>query len=270
MEMDYSQLQVEHAGPVAICTFVNPPHGYMDRVTVEELDRFTSAVERDDRVRAVVFRGGVPGVFIQHYSVHELEALARRLRERGTTVDTNRPIPKRQIDHVFERLTAMPKVTVAAMNGNAMGGGFEFCLSCDIRVAEDGDYSYGLPEVNVGILPGAGGTQRLARLAGTARALEMILQGRTVAPREAAALGIVHEVAPPGGAFERALAIAQRIAQQPALAVAHCKRLVYLAAATPLEEGLALERTLFLDLLVRDEALERMNEMNSGGRDIRR
>jgi enoyl-CoA hydratase len=266
--MDYAQLRIERRGSMAICTFFNPPYGYMDRVTVEELDRFTTEVEGDAGLRAIVFRGGVPGVFIQHYFVHELAALAERLRARGFAVDPGNPTPPRQIDAVFDRLGAMPQVTIAAINGNTMGGGFEFCLACDIRVAEEGDHLIGLPEVNIGILPGAGGTQRLPRLAGTARALEMILLGRVIGPREAHTSGIVHDLTPPDGAVERALALAARIAVQPAQAVTYCKRLVRGALDTPLEQGLAVERTLFLDLLMSDAAVERMSAMNRGERRI--
>ena len=267
--MSYAQLQIERRGSIVVCTFHNPPHGYMDRVTVEELDRFTGDVEADAGTRALVFRGGLPGVFIQHYSVHELGALSERLRAAGTSFDPNRvPFP-RQIDAVYSRLETMPQVTIAAINGNAMGGGFELCLSCDIRVTEEGAHTIGLPEVNVGILPGAGGTQRLPRLVGTARALEMILQGRVVGPRGAGSYGIVSEVTPAGEAVARALEIAERVAQLPARAVAHCKRLVRNALSTPLEEGLALERTLFLDLMLSDDAAQRMGEMNRGERDIK-
>lgn len=102
---------------------------------------------------------------------------------------------------------------------------------------------------------------------GPARALELALRGRTVSPAEAAALGLVHETAP--DALARALAVAGEIAEKPPLAVAHIKALIRHDSARPLEEGLALERTLFLDLLTRDEALERMEAMNAGGLDIR-
>lgn len=265
----YTQLQVQRRGAVAFCAFNNPPHGYMDHTTVEELDTFTRQAEVDGDLRAIVFSGAVPGVFIQHYSVHELEGLSRNLRGQGVNVDPARSVPERQLDGVFARLGTMNAVTIAAINGNAMGGGFELCLSCDIRVGEDGPYSLGLPEVNVGILPGAGGTQKLPRLVGTGRALEMILLGRTISPSAAARLGIVTELAPADGAVDLATALAERIAAQPARAVAHCKRLVRAATATPLGEGLGLERTLFLDLLVSDEALERMSAMNRGERDIR-
>lgn len=263
------QLTVERRGAVALCTITNPPHGYMDAATVPELDAATREFESDPAVRAVVFTGGLPGVFIRHYSVHELAGLSGQLRARALAVDPARPVPERDLDHVFRRIETMPKPVIAAMNGTTMGGGFEFSLACDIRVAEEGPYSIGLPEINVGILPGAGGTQKLARLVGTARALEMILRGRTVTPGEALALGMVHEVAPPGKALERALALAEEMAGKSPAAVAHIKKLVRMATTTPLEEGLALERTLFLDLLVSDEALRLMTEMNEGRRDIR-
>lgn len=266
--MTYSQLRIERDGGVAVCAFHNPPHGYMDRETVDELDRFTAEAEQDGALRVIVFRGGLPGVFIRHYSVEELHALAERLRARGMSVDPDTPIPERQIDRVFNRLGAMPQVTIAAMNGTAMGGGFELALACDLRVGEDGEYRYGLPEVNLGILPGAGGTQRLARVVGPARAMEMILQGRTVSPAEAYRLGIVQELAPFGGAVELARRIAHRIAGQPPRAVVHCKRLIRLAMEAPLADGLARERTLFLELLLSDTALARMRELNRGEREI--
>lgn len=263
------QVTVERRGAVAVCTIANPPMGYMDRETVPQLAEVLAGLEIDDGVRAIVVTGGLPGVFIRHYSVVELEALSTQLRERGMTVDPANPVPERDIDRLFAAIETMPKPMIAAINGLAMGGGFEFCLACDIRVAEEGDYEVGLPEVKVGILPGAGGTQRLARLVGTARALEMTLRGRTVSPGEAAGLGIVQELAPQGQALNRALAIAEEIGAKPPKAVAHIKRLVRGALATPLAEGLAAERTLFLDLMLTGEANRLMHEMNAGQLDIR-
>ncbi len=264
-----SQVTIERRGAIAIVTLTNPPEGYMDSGTVPELDAATRELEADDAIRAIVITGGLPGVFVRHYSVHELGALSATLRGQGLKVDTNATIPERELDHVFKRIETMAKPVIAAINGTAMGGGFELTLACDIRIAEDGPYSLGLPEVNIGILPGAGGTQKLGRLVGMARALEMTLRGRTVSPQEALALGIVHEVAAPGGVVARAIEVAEELAAKAPLAVAHIKRLVRAAAETPLAEGMAMERTLFLDLLVRDEALRLMTEMNEGHRDIR-
>jgi len=263
------QLTATRADGVAVVRIANPPHGFMDQATVAELDALTGSLERDSDLRVVVFAGGLPGVFIRHYSVVELERLARDLKARGKTFDPARPAPERILDRVMRRMEHGHLVTIAAIDGHAMGGGFEFALACDLRIAGQGDYAIGLPEVNLGILPGAGGTQKLARLVGQARALELALRGRTVGPAEAARLGLVHELAAEG-ALPRAEAIAREIAAKPALALRHIKRLIRGAADSALDEGLALERTLFLDLLVREEAIRRMARMNAEDRDIRR
>ncbi len=263
------QLSVEREGAVAIVTITNPPMGYMDSATVPELDALTQELASDDAVRAVVLTGGLAGVFIRHYSVVELEALSRRLREQGVVVDTESRLPERDLDRVFNRIETMPKPVIAAINGLAMGGGFELTLACDMRIAEEGDYEVGLPEVKIGILPGAGGTQKLARLVGMPRALEMAMRGRTVSPKEAFELGIVQELTPPGASLTRAKAVADEMARLPARAAGYIKRLVRGTSETPLADGLALERTLFLELLVSDEALELMSKMNAGNLDIR-
>jgi enoyl-CoA hydratase len=262
-------LGVKRHGAVAICTFTNPPEGFMDATMTAELNALTEELESDPDVRAVVFTGGVEGVFIRHYSVRELEALSVQLRERGVKVDAERRVPERETDRIFRRIETMPKPVIAAINGMTMGGGFEFSLACDIRIAAQGDYSIGLPEINIGILPGAGGTQKLGRLIGTGRALEMILRGRTVGPEEALRLGMVHEVVPAEEVVDRAIAVAEEIASKSPVAVAHIKRLVRSATETPLDEGLSLERTLFLDLLVSDDGFRLMHAMNEGNRDIR-
>ncbi len=263
------QVNIERDGSVATITITNPPMGYMDSATVPELDAAIAELEADSGVRAVVITGGLPGVFIRHYSVHDLERLSRTLREQGVQVDPDRLLPERDLDRVFRRMETMPKPVIAAITGLAMGGGFELTLACDLRIAEEGDYEVGLPEVKVGILPGAGGTQKLARLVGMPRALEMTLRGRTVSPAEALALGIVHEVVPAGASVARAQELAAEIATRSPQAVAHIKRLVRMTPETPLADGLALERTLFLDLLVSDEALDLMSRMNAGELDIR-
>jgi enoyl-CoA hydratase len=263
-----AQLEVQRENGVALCTMTNPPAGYMDGATVDELATLTAKLAADDGVRAVVFAGGVDGVFIRHYSVVELEAMARRLRDKGSRFDIERLAPERPIDQVFDRLETMPKPVIAAINGTAMGGGFEFALACDLRLAEEGPYDLGLPEANIGLLPGAGGTQRLARVVGPARALELILRGRTVSPAEALALGMVHEVHP-APVLDRAMALARELAAKPRPAAVHIKRLLRREAHGPLAEGLAVERTLFLDSLVSDDALVRMEQMNRGARDIR-
>jgi enoyl-CoA hydratase/carnithine racemase len=137
-------------------------------------------------------------------------------------------------------------IYVAAINGPATGGGCELALACDIRIMADGDsLRIGLPEMTIGLPPGAGGSQRLARALGPSRALEMMLEGRTLAPAEARAVGLVH-CAPAESLRATAVAAAQRLARRSPEAVRALKHEVYEGAAGPLERGLANERRLYL------------------------
>lgn len=230
------------------------------------LPRILEEWEDDDDVRCVILTGDPKG------KAFSAGADLRNPKTHATN-DTASFITKKVTKNrhfAGNVVSDFPKPVIAAVNGLAMGGGFELTLACDIRVAEEGDYEMGLPEITVGILPGAGGTQKLARLVGMARALEMTLRGRTVSPSEALALGIVQELAPPGGALDAAKAMAREMASKPARASGHIKRLVRASLETPLDEGLALERTLFLDLMVTDEANRLMSKMNAENLDIRR
>jgi enoyl-CoA hydratase len=242
---------------VALVTIGTPTLIYLTAQTGEELDAVTREIESDQSVRAVVFTGGSPGIFIQHYSVQELVSIAEQLRASGARFDEHSEPQSFSLDSAYSRVETISKPTIAAINGNCMGGGFEFALCCDIRIVEDGPYQLGLPEVTVGILPGGGGTQRLPRLVGTARALEFMLLGRRFSPREAASFGLVNEVAP-GKAVERAMELASHLTSQSPRAMAHIKRLAKSAVQTPLAEGLRLERNLFMDLMTTDWAIDAM------------
>lgn len=263
-----TQIEMRHEGAVAVIT-MTPPEEFMTRQTVKELAAAVDQATADESVRALVLTGGHDGVFIRHYDVKEIERWLRRFKEAGTTVDLGAPTPRDDIlDRLYDGLAASPKPAIAAINGIAMGGGFELALACDLRLAQAGDFSLGLPEINLGILPGAGGTQRLSRLIGPGRALELILRGRVVGPEEALALGMVHEVTA-GPPLARALELATEIVAKPPRAVAHIKRLVREISALPLSEALDWERTYMSDLLATDEALERCARMNRDGLDIR-
>ena len=265
--MTIAKVTLEIEGPVGLLRFGNPPRGTMDGAMEEEFAAAVDALEGNHEVRAVILTGAQKGVFVRHYDVGALESRGRALRERGLSFNVARAVPEVAIHRALRAIETSAKPYIAALNGSAMGGGFEIALACDLRIAQDGPYDLGLPEINIGLLPGAGGTQRLARAIGEARALELILLGRTLAPSLAAARGLVHECV--DDALARARELAGILAAKPPLALAHIKRLVRAAAGRAQADGLADERTLFCELLTSDGAIERMAEMNAGNRDIR-
>ena len=265
-------LRIEHEAGVATVRFANPPRGYLNAAQTAELGAAIEALAADPSVRVVVFAGNVPGVFIRHYDVGEILTAAEQIRASKPTTSTiiAGAASSNAVTRVFDALDALPKPTIAAINGWCQGGGFELALCCDVRITEPGDFRIGLPEVNIGIFPGAGGAERLPRLIGEARALELILRGRTVGPEEALRLGMVHEVSPEG-ALPRASAIARELAAKPARALAEAKALVKNRADEPLEAALTRSRGLFATLIKNDPNAEAlMRAFLAEGEDINR
>ena len=243
------QLSFDLADGVATVTITNPPLATMDADTVFEISEMMPRLKEAD-VRAVVFTGGLPGFFIRHYSVVALDQAAQGQAPARTRPGVN-------LHDLLLEIENLPKPVISALNGTAMGGGWEFAMATDIRVAKDGPFRFGLPEVSVGILPGAGGTQRLTNLVGRNRAIEMMLRARTVPPREALALGMIEEMVPADTAetaVDRAKAIAIEIAGRSPLAVAHIKRLARAAVSPVTREMFTLESKLFAELMASPEA----------------
>lgn len=252
MSLWTAQRDAEHEG-VVVASYRHPPMSYFCAEGTAEL-RALCEQWRSPDVRAVVLCGGIPGKFITHYSVEELGALAGRpelLRSLGTS-----------LCHAYHELLRgvrdLPKPILAALNGDTMGGGFELALACDLRIGQSGDFRYGLPEALLGILPGGGGTQRLARLLGSGRALDFLLRGRVCPPEEALALGLVHEVAPDARA--RAVELARELAGLSPVAMAEIKRCVYQGSEVHLEAGLEIEAQAFVETLQSQEARDAMRE----------
>lgn len=240
-------------------------NGMMDEDTVQHLAAGLDAAEAAG-ARVIVLTGSLEGYFIRHYTLDLLLERGQDMAARGVVVEATRPPPERPFHALLRRIEAMAQPVIAAINGTAMGGGFELALACDLRIAQQGDFLLGLPEVNLGILPGAGGTQRLPRLIGTAKALELIMLGRTLAPEAAQAAGLVHEVA--ADARARALEVAEQIAARPEHSITAVKRLIRSAPERPIAEGLAEERIAFADALMREETLRLMREAVHGTRRI--
>ena len=181
-------------------------------------------------MRAVVVSGTGERAFSAGSHVGEFEA------QRGPDGRARHELEQR----VSSRLASLPMPTIAAIEGNALGGGLELALSCDLRIASE-RARLGLPEVRLAVTPGAGGTQRLPRVVGLARAKELILTGRVISAAEAHAIGLVNEVVPAGEARARADIVAAEIADRGPLAVREAKRLLDLALEADLETGLAGE-----------------------------
>ncbi|HEY1710508.1 MAG TPA: enoyl-CoA hydratase/isomerase family protein [Rhizomicrobium sp.] len=250
-------LSTHIADSVAVVTIGSAKRPYFDPEMSDALHDALAALATDDNVRVVVLTGGAPGYFIRHYSVQALVTTGENIQKSGVKWAEDAPYTPSTLDRSMTLAETMPKPVIAAICGSVAGGGFEFTLACDIRIAQEGDFLIGLPEINVGILPGAGGTQRLPRTIGTANALMHILMGVTVNPTEAAQKGFVHETVK-GSALDRAMEIAKRLATHTPESVGYIKRLVRNATQTPLAEGLKLERNLFMALCSGEPALKRM------------
>jgi enoyl-CoA hydratase len=199
-------------------------------------------------VRAIVITGGIPGIFIRHYDVGELSTASDRMGEVSPKLwPTPAPVPANREPTGFlglvDVIAAAPKPVIAAINGLCMGGGFELSLACDLRIAGRDVSAIGLPETRVGIFPGGGGTQRLPRVIGEARALEMILRGLTVDGPRALEIGLVHECV--DDPLARAVEIAAEFETRGADGLAYAKCLTRAALDRPLDEGLADERRSF-------------------------
>src|SRR5712692_4574358 len=237
----------DRRGAVEIATFSNPPHNYLDKPVIDELEQLV-VQWRDPSIRAVVIQSRPEDAgFFTQYSVEELYGLASDpalSRFAGALV--------RGYKAIFDQMTALPKVVIAAMNGDAMGGGFELTLACDLRIGQHGDFRYGNPEVRAGVIPGAGGTQRVSRLVGLARALDWVLRGRIVTPEVALDLGLVHEVV--ADAPARALELAQEIASLPTMSVANAKRALYLGADSNVQAAFEVENMNWTEVMQSDDA----------------
>jgi len=232
-------------GAVRVITYANPPFGTMTGAgSIEMFDALTAAA-RDGAVRVIVITGGMPGVFIRHYDVGELSQMADAAQNAPVSAPGSPKAGPRPPGFLSltDLIAAVEKPVIAAINGLCMGGGFELSLACDLRIAGRYVDAIGLPETRIGIFPGGGGTQRLPRIIGEAKALEMILRGLTVTGPGAYELGIVHEVV--DDPFARALELAAELASRGAEGLAFAKRLTRAALDLPLAEGLAEERRSF-------------------------
>lgn len=218
-----------------------PKVNALNEQVATEIGEAVDAAAADDNVRAVVVWGG-PKVFAAGADIKEMADL--------DATSMYRYIGRFQ--DVFTRLERLPKITIAAINGYALGGGCELTLACDLRIAAE-DATLGQPEILLGVIPGAGGTQRLPRIVGVGRAKELIYSGRMIPAGEAREIGLVNEVVAPDATYDRAVEIAAKYAAGPTVALQAAKDVIQNGVDADMTTGLLLERQAFAALFATED-----------------
>lgn len=240
----FIEYQVEEG--IGVARLNKPPANTYDYELMQELDRVIEEVRFDDEVKVAILGSKLEKFFSAGADI-------RMLSE-------SEPDYKAMFClHCQETLVKMentPKIWVAAINGHCVGGGLEIALATDIRIMGKDSGQIGLPEVTLGVLPGTGGTQRLPRLVGKARALDMMVTGKLLSAEEALDIGLVNYVHDPKALWDETMAYARTLADGPSRAVGLIKRSVTEGLEVPLKQGLALERELQNRLFVTEDAKE--------------
>jgi len=202
------RLIVVESGQITTIRLENPPLNLVTVELTQRLDRALAGIEADREVRCVVVTGTGERAFCAGSDVKEFESLQGRVGDGKLLLEKA----------VYRRLARLSVPTIAAIQADALGGGLELALCCDLRVADERS-KLGLPEVRLGVMPGSGGTQRLPRIVGVAKAKELILMGEIISASEAADIGLVNRVAPAGKSFDEAMTMAETIAARGPVAV---------------------------------------------------
>ncbi|HEX5022795.1 MAG TPA: enoyl-CoA hydratase-related protein [Candidatus Binatia bacterium] len=243
--MNFENVIVEKDGAVAVVTLNRPQAlNALSYGLVKDLSLAMQELDRDNQVRVIIITGGE--------KVFAAGADIKEMADRG-------PFDERIHERLGYRdqINKIAKPVIAAVSGFALGGGCELAMSCDIIVASE-SARFGQPEVNLGIIPGSGGTQRLTHLVGKHRAMEMVLTGDIINAADAERFGLVNRVVPVELLLEEAKNVAKKIAAKPALAIREAKEAVLKAANSSLDEGLEFERKAFYLLFASEDRAEGM------------
>jgi len=219
---------------VATVTISNPPANVLTTPLVKELDKVFDELSGNDDVKVIVLTGSGT-LFVAGADIKEIGSIASPKQGEELAL---------MGQAVFNKIEQMQKPVIAAITGFCLGGGMELAMACHMRIAGD-RARMGQPEINLGIIPGFGGTQRLSRLVGKAKAMEIILTGDMINAQEAKALGLVNKVVPEGEVLKQAVGLAKKIASKGKKAIAAAMNAIQEGTIQPLSQGLSLEAKLF-------------------------
>ena len=225
--MELENIKVEKKDHIAVITIDHPPANAWNMATMLDFEKAVDDVENDKDVRVVVLTGAGEKCFSAGFDVSD-------------AANSNVTSPKGR--ELWRRIDRFPKPVIAAINGFALGGGLELALCCQFRIMADGPkVMLGLTELNLGIIPGWGGTQRLPLVVGKAKALDMMLFSRKIGAKEALEIGLVNQIAAPENLMQDVLAFAGKLAQRPPIAVSCVLKAIAAGSYKGLDEGLRVE-----------------------------
>lgn len=230
---------------MAVITIDNPPVNALSRAVMNGLNNVLDELSKDATVLVVIITGAGEKAFVAGADIKQFPHLTP---QSGYDL-----VRAGQV--IFDKIETLELPVIAAVNGFALGGGCELAMACDIRVASE-NAKFGQPEVNLGIIPGYGGTQRLPRLVGAGKAKELIFSGDIIDAREAYRIGLVDVLVPSGEALSRALALAEKMKEKAPLAIRAAKKAVNQGLEQTLALGLELEARLFSELCATEDQKE--------------
>jgi len=240
-------VRFEKQGGVGVIVLDRPPANSYDYSFLRDLARVIDDIRADEDIHAAVVTSSSEKFFSAGADVSYFASGTQRSRVMLATL----------AHETFRKMENTPFVFIAAIGGHCLGGGFELALACDLRFAAEGSYQIGLPEANLGLFPGSGGTQRLPRLVGLSKGMDMILNATTVKPAEAKDLGLVDRLFADGAACKQgAIEYAAKIAAGPSVALGHAKLAITQGYGAPLDLGLALEREAISRVFASRDAIE--------------